>query len=201
MLLACVASAPPRPKGLERDNSVDAILRSRNLIIASNHAPRNDSKNRESTTIERTHHQISSLSTRGRGGSELLRTPAKTSYDLTSRMFTNYAMLMPITIAASYIEDFFSTIAMKIETGLWANSPPTNYHMFQMWDFELLFFSIDTVIPLDFIQDYLVDTMGYVSKGFTGVYNEHMVGTINGAKAVVSVCFRMLKLPRSASGS
>ncbi|KAL8994266.1 MAG: hypothetical protein Q9188_007118 [Gyalolechia gomerana] len=207
MLLACVArpldsdSAPPRPKGLERDNSVDAIRRSRNLIIARNHAPRNESKYRESTTIEKTHHQISSLSTRGRGGSEALHTPGKTSYDLTSRIFTNYASLMPITMAASYIEDFFSTIAMKIETGLWTNAPPTNYHLFQMWDFELLFFSRDTVIPWDFIQDYLVDTMGYVSKGFTGVYDEHMIGTINGAKAVVSVCFRLLRVPGSASGS
>ncbi|KAL8942790.1 MAG: hypothetical protein Q9211_001244 [Gyalolechia sp. 1 TL-2023] len=204
MLLACVATpleasdrTPPHPGGLERKNSVDAFRRSQ-AQLRSRHAPtrsliatRNHAQRQSTDMVKSRRHQFSPLSARGRRGADLL--PAgKSSYDLFSRTFTNIAMLVPTRIAAGYIEDFFNNIALKIETGVYANQAPSNYHVFKMWDFNLSFYSQDTVIPLDFVQDYLLDTLAYVAKGFTGLYDEDMVGTINGAAVVVRVAFRVL---------
>lgn len=169
---------------------------SHDSAIIENHSCRSDNGTHTLANTEKIHHNVARVSRRGRGGSEHLPSqpiPGKSVYDLSSKTIINFGLIVPTVRAAEYIEDFFNIIALRIETGYWANEAPSNHRVIRMWDFELEFYSLSSIIPWDFIQDYVLDMMDYISKGFTGVYNEHMVGTINGVVAVVSVGFRLLR--------
>ncbi len=85
------------------------------------------------------------------------------------------------------------TVALRIETGVWAGSAPTNYRIIHMWDFELSFYSKHANIPWDFIQAYVIDVVADIEKGFTAVYYEHLSGVINGMAAVITVTMRLAR--------
>ncbi|KAL8909440.1 MAG: hypothetical protein Q9171_005038 [Xanthocarpia ochracea] len=114
-------------------------------------------------------------------------------FDLETRKIQSFGIIVPTQVAARYLIDFFETIALRIETGVWADSAPTNYRIIHMWDFELSFYSMHANIPWDFIQQYVIDVVADIEKGFTGVYYEHLSGVINGIAAVITVGMRLVR--------
>ena len=78
-----------------------------------------------------------------------------------------------------------------IELGAWSDLPATNYRLIRLGHFEMTFYSINAIIPFDFIQDYLIDKIPAVKHGFTACFWEHMTAIFNGAVAGVSVHLRL----------
>ncbi|KAI4123066.1 MAG: hypothetical protein LQ338_005462 [Usnochroma carphineum] len=202
-LLACVVALP-----LEDARRTASVQQPPQLSTPEINYPRKQRRsNLHSLPYPRTrarkatkNHPHRQLSSRGSGGSELLPShpfPGHpgTSYSLSSKVFINHSLIVPITLAAEWMTHFFELVAQRIETGYWAHQPASNYLKICIWDFELEFYSLTSIIPWDFVQDYVFDTLQYIERGFTGVYSEHMVGTINGAVATVSVGFRLLQGP------
>ncbi|KAL8710638.1 MAG: hypothetical protein Q9220_004862 [cf. Caloplaca sp. 1 TL-2023] len=126
---------------------------------------------------------------RGSGGSQAVSPGG--SFDMTSKQFENFAIVVPALTAAHYIGEFLDIIATKIETGYFASTAPSNSHVLKLWSFELSFYSAHAIVPWEFVQAYVLEMQDWVEKGFTGLYNEHMVGFFNGVAAVVSVQFRL----------
>ena len=61
--------------------------------------------------------------------------------------FKSYTALLPTAFAVAKLEDFYDTIALKIETGQFAHWPPSKNRILEMWDFELHFTCDKTTIP------------------------------------------------------
>ncbi|KAL8682486.1 MAG: hypothetical protein Q9186_001433 [Xanthomendoza sp. 1 TL-2023] len=137
---------------------------------------------------------ISQLSKRGSGGSAALQPSNRIGpFNLQTRAFQHFGMIVPVAAAAMYLEQFFEVVALRIETGYWANTLPTNYRVFHMWNFELSFYSLHATIPWDFIQAYVLDMVDDIQKGFTGLYHEHLLGVIDGVAAAMTVELRMVR--------
>ncbi|KAL8856529.1 MAG: hypothetical protein Q9178_006844 [Gyalolechia marmorata] len=130
------------------------------------------------------------ISKRGGGGSAALSSLG--GFDLQTRQIQSFGIIVPTQVAARYLIDFLETVALRIETGVWADSAPTNYRIIHMWDFELSFYSMHANIPWDFIQAYVIDVVADIEKGFTAVYYEHLSGVINGIAAVITVGMRLV---------
>ncbi|KAL8921371.1 MAG: hypothetical protein Q9172_004064 [Xanthocarpia lactea] len=143
----------------------------------------------QDTAIE--YHADVKISKRGRGGSAALS--SLSGFDLETRQIQSLGIIVPTQVAARYLIDFFETVALRIETGVWADSAPTNYRIIHMWDFELSFYSMHANIPWDFIQAYVIDVVADIEKGFTAVYYEHLSGVINGIAAVITVGMRLVR--------
>lgn len=122
-----------------------------------------------------------------------LETPPTISYDLTTRQVIAHGLIIPSHIAAYHMKEFFNTIYGMIELGCLGgpNEPDSAHRVISMWDFELTFYSSNTVIPWNFVQDYVIEKIGDLEKGFTACYTEHMTGWVGiVANAVVTVQFR-----------
>ncbi|KAL8819493.1 MAG: hypothetical protein Q9223_002081 [Gallowayella weberi] len=144
---------------------------------------------------------ISRVSKRGGGGSLALQSSSNVGgFDLRTKLFQNFGMIVPVRVAARYLEQFFETVALRIETGYWADSLPTNHRVFHMWSFELSFISLHANIPWEFIQAYVLEMLDDFEKGFTGLYHEHLFGVIDGVAAGISVQLRLVgKEPRMST--
>ncbi|KAL8727166.1 MAG: hypothetical protein Q9166_006203 [cf. Caloplaca sp. 2 TL-2023] len=152
-----------------------------------------ESRRRHHDTLTE-YHAGTQVSKRGSGGSVALRPKGGLSgFDLQTKSFQHFGMILPMTEAAKYLIQFLDTVALYIETGSWADSPPTNHRVIRMWDFELTFYSLHANIPWDFVQAYVLDIQADIQKGFTGVYDEHLVGIINGVAAGISVRLRLAR--------
>lgn len=112
-------------------------------------------------------------------------------YDVRGRQLQAYSLILPGQIAAEQIIEFFNTVYGMIELGAWSDLPPSNYRVIHMGHFELTFYSINSYIPFDFIQDYIIDKIAVVRNGFTACFWEHMTAVFNGAIAGVSVHLRL----------
>ena len=88
-------------------------------------------------------------------------------YEFSSIKFQHSAMITPVTLAASYLMDFYEMIATKIETNHWDAEEASHYVTFQRWNFELSFFCYAEAVPWDFIQDFVINMADYAAKGFT----------------------------------
>ncbi|KAL8726108.1 MAG: hypothetical protein Q9181_006175 [Wetmoreana brouardii] len=128
---------------------------------------------------------------RGSGGSAPISLPYG-SFQLETKTFKTFSIIVPSILAASYITDFLNIIALRIETGVWGHEPPTNMRVMHMWDFELTFHSVNTAIPWDFIQAYVIELLEDIAKGFVGTFDEHMTGMINGVATAVSVSLKII---------
>ena len=189
-LPACRANPPQSPAGVNSKTSLARISRSTlfNPTLLNSHMPSQGYHPYREVLVPRNRRQQDSRpkdTKRGRDGSVQL-VPSR-GFDVSTHRFKNFGILVPVVLAASYIQDFFDIIALRIETGFWANEPPSCYRIFTMWDFELIFRSAGTTIPWDFIQEYVVDKLSDVGKGFTGMFEEEMVGILNGVAAAVSI--------------
>ncbi|CAL8580628.1 hypothetical protein XPA_006350 [Xanthoria parietina] len=112
-------------------------------------------------------------------------------YDVQSRRLQAYSLILPGQLAAEQIIEFFNTVYGMIELGAWSDLPATNYRLIRLGHFEMTFYSINAIIPFDFIQDYLIDKIPAVKHGFTACFWEHMTAIFNGAVAGVSVHLRL----------
>ncbi|KAL8787184.1 MAG: hypothetical protein Q9195_007875 [Heterodermia aff. obscurata] len=142
-------------------------------------------------SISLSNHQTHSHVRRGSGGSAPA-SAALGSFKLETKVFTAFSTIVPAELAASYITDFLDIIALRIETGFWSHEPLVKYRVIHMWDFELSFYSLNTVIPWDFIQAYVIDLSDYVGRGFVGTFDEYMIGMMNGVTTAVTVKLKML---------
>ncbi len=90
--------------------------------------------------------------------------------------FVQTTALVPGALAASKLEDFYTIIATKIETGYFADWPPSKTVAFWRWDFELIFSSDKINVPLSFVQAFAIDMAEWSSRQFTGFYEATVVG-------------------------
>ncbi|KAI4169492.1 MAG: hypothetical protein LQ346_008963, partial [Caloplaca aetnensis] len=151
---------------------------------------------RRSADLAKTHPGHAHLSTRGSGGSyQIASVPGTKSpgYDVSTRVFVNFGLIVPVARAAEWMTYFFELVAQRIELGYWAHEPPSHRLLIRIWDFELEFYSMLALIPWSFVQEYVLDMLADVERGFTGVFHEHLVGTVGGVVgAMVSVKFGMM---------
>ena len=136
-------------------------------------------------------HSISrTLIRRGSGGYST--TPAALgNFQLQTKYFQTLTSIIPASTAASYLNDFLETIALRIETGFWSTEAPTNHRVIHMWSFELAFHSLSTAISWDFIQAYVLDLADEVAKGFVATFEEQLIGLIGGVATTVTVNLRI----------
>ncbi|KAM0806390.1 hypothetical protein BDR22DRAFT_816587 [Usnea florida] len=90
--------------------------------------------------------------------------------------FVRTAALVPSAVAATHFEDFYNIIAMKIETGQWANRLPSKYIRCMLWDFELTFRCDTMNVPFSFVQAFAIDMAEWSSRQFTGFYEATVTG-------------------------
>ena len=166
---------------ISRSTLFDPKLRSSHMPSQAYHPHRGDLVPRQRVQ------QVSRPKNPKRAGDGSVQLVRSRSFDVSTHRFKNFGIIVPVILAASYMQDFFDIIALRIETGFWANEPPSSYRIFSMWNFELSFVSAGTTIPWDFIQEYVVDKLSDVGKGFTGVFEEEMVGIFNGVAAAVLI--------------
>ncbi|KAL8670847.1 MAG: hypothetical protein Q9168_004626 [Polycauliona sp. 1 TL-2023] len=119
------------------------------------------------------------------------RAPSAIPYDIQNRQLKTFSLIIPVQIAAEHTTEFLQTIYGLIEfDGL--HGPATSHQIITMWDFELTFYSANSVIPWGFIQDYVADRIDAVQRGFTACYDEVVTGVIGTvAAAAVQISFRL----------
>lgn len=123
-------------------------------------------------------------------------TPMSPGLRVTS--FVRTAAIVPSTIAAAKLEDFYTIIATKIETGQLATRIPSRTMVCSLWDFELTF-SCDSIdVPLSFVQAFAIDMAEWSSRQFTGFYEATVRGEGPLAGLVILV---QMRLKGSGKGS
>ena len=121
-----------------------------------------------------------------------LPSPRRTMLKMTD--FTNIAAMVPSVIAASRLHDFYSILAIKIETGQFDSWMPDKTIRFPMWEFELSFTSQQINVPLKFAQYFMIDMAEVSSRGFSGLYEAIVEG--EGALDGLLFFVKMTKRPR-----
>lgn len=104
----------------------------------------------------------------------LLSTSSKPGLKLTH--FVRTAAVVPCALAATRFEDFYNIIALKIETGEYAHTPPSQYVACSFWDFELTFYCDTMNVPLSFVQAFAIDMAAWSARQFTGFYEAAIMG-------------------------
>lgn len=99
-----------------------------------------------------------------------------TSPGIRVTSFIRTAALVPGALAAEKLEDFYTIIALKIETGQLANLPPSKHVVCSLWDFELSFSCDKINVPLSFVQAFAIDMAEWSSRQFTGFYDATVRG-------------------------
>lgn len=84
--------------------------------------------------------------------------------------FTKTLAFLPVAIAAHHFEDFYTILAVKIETGQLAPVAPSKRITVSLWDFELTFESENTVVPWSFVQAFAIDMAEWSARSWTGFY-------------------------------
>ena len=126
------------------------------------------------------------------GGGSASASVALGSFQLETKVFKSFTTIVPGRLAALYITDFLDIVALRIETGFWGHEPPAKHRVIHMWDFELSFYSLNTAVPWDFIQAYVIEMADEIARGFVGTFDEYMVGVINGVATAVTVRLKMM---------
>lgn len=123
------------------------------------------------------------------------RAPASPSMGMTH--FVRLGTLLPVEIAAQQFHDFYTIIALKIETGQLAQRLPSKRLVCSLWDFELVF-SCDRIdVPLSFVQAFVIDMAEWSLRGFTGFYD----ATIKGEGPLAGLVFLVqMRLKGAAVG-
>ena len=101
------------------------------------------------------------------------RTPPLSTVSKVFRLqkFHVTAIITPITLVASYLEDFYDLIALKVETGFWNSVPPMHSLVLKRWNYQLKFFCYAAPVPWDFIQEVAIDMSEWAAKGFTAQFD------------------------------
>ncbi len=82
------------------------------------------------------------------------RIPPRFSPNVQMKMmsFKSVAALLPVTEAARYLEEFYSSIATNA-AGAWRASPQEYSYLIQQGPFSLLFTSMGDTIPWNFVRE------------------------------------------------
>ena len=102
--------------------------------------------------------------------------PTPKSPGIKVATFIQTAALVPSALAAAKLEDFYTIIALKIETGQLAHRLPSKTVVCALWDFELTFSSDSINVPLSFVQAFAIDMAEWSSRQFTGFYEATVLG-------------------------
>lgn len=106
--------------------------------------------------------------------------------------FHHLTLIAPVNIAAPFLEDFYDSIALRIETGFWNAVSPLHFITFRRWNFQLSFYSYAEAVPWDFIQNFVIEMSEYAAKGFTSSYEATFGATKATGAVFVSVTLRLL---------
>lgn len=109
---------------------------------------------------------------------------------VTKFLHTLVAMA-PTAVAAAHLEDFYTLIALKIETGQLAHTAPGKKVVCSLWDFELTFSCENMVVPLSFVQAFAIDMAAWSARHFTGFYDAQVIGEGALEGLVISVQMRL----------
>lgn len=115
-----------------------------------------------------------------------------TSKHLLPLNFQHMAFIGPTHVAALFLEDFYDTIALKIETGFWTAMSPRHFVIFERWNFHLSFYSYAEVVPWDFIQNFVIEMSDYATKGFTSAYEATFGAKKATGEVYVTVVLKLL---------
>lgn len=103
-------------------------------------------------------------------------TTRPTSPAIRVTSFIRTAALVPTALAAAQLEDFYTILATKIETGQLAHRRPARTVVCSLWDFELVF-SCDRIdVPWSFVQAFAIDMAEWSARQFTGLYEATVRG-------------------------
>ncbi|KAL8853785.1 MAG: hypothetical protein Q9221_001428 [Calogaya cf. arnoldii] len=95
-------------------------------------------------------------------------------YHVQRRWLKTFSLLVPVHIAATHIIEFFNEVFGLIELGAWSDEPLIpQWRFFLLGDFELSFYAFKADIPLDFVQDYVIDKISAIKSGFAAEYFEY----------------------------
>lgn len=78
--------------------------------------------------------------------------------------FVRLGTLLPVETAAQRFQDFYTIIAVKIETGQLADRLPSKRMVCSLWDFELVFSCDSMDVPLSFVQAFAIDMAEWSSR-------------------------------------
>lgn len=106
--------------------------------------------------------------------------------------FQHLASISPISTASLFLQDFYDSIALKIETGFWGAVSPRHLVIFERWNFQLMFHSHAEAVPWDFIQNFVIEMSDYAAKGFTSAYDARFGAMKAAGEVYVSVTLRLV---------
>ncbi|CAF9919116.1 hypothetical protein IMSHALPRED_004528 [Imshaugia aleurites] len=102
--------------------------------------------------------------------------PTTTTPCIRVTHFLQTAAMVPTALAAAKLEDFYTIIALKIETGQMAHKAPARTVVCALWDFELVFSSPMIDVPLSFVQAFVIEMAARSARQFSGFYEATVVG-------------------------
>ena len=124
------------------------------------------------------------------------------AHHFSSLNFKHLAMITPVSLAASFLEDFYDLIALKIETGVWNSEGPLHFVTFTRWNFHLSFYSYEEAVPWDFIQNFAIEMSDYAAKGFTTAFEATFQANKASREVYVTVALKLMDtMQQSGDGS
>ena len=90
--------------------------------------------------------------------------------------FKNVAIMVPTTLAAGHLIDFYEIIALKIETGQYSHWQPSRNIILELWDLELEISCNKIAVPWSFVQAWVIDMAALSARQFTGFYEATVRG-------------------------
>lgn len=111
---------------------------------------------------------------------------------LAMTKFRAFIALLPTAIVMSQLEDFYTLIATKIETGDFAHYPDSRVRVLMRWNFELTVSCDKMAVPWSFVQAFAIDMAEWSAREFTGFYEATVrgEGPLTGLVFLVSMKLR-----------
>lgn len=117
--------------------------------------------------------------------------------EMTKFKISRLTFMLPSVLAAQKLEDFYTIIALKIETGYFSGWPPAKTVILHLWDLELSFACDMINIPWGFVQAFVIHMADWSSRQFTGLYE----ATVRGEGPLSGLVFLIqMRLKGSAAG-
>ena len=87
------------------------------------------------------------------------------------------AQVLPITVAAQFLQNFYSTIAIKA-SGEWLSQPESDRLVFTSGPFQLTFSSVGASIPWTFVKRMADMLREFACLGWTNLFDAYFVDVI-----------------------
>ena len=88
-----------------------------------------------------------------------------------------FAQVLPITVAAQFLQNFYSTIAIKA-SGEWLSQPESDRLVFTSGPFQLTFSSVGASIPWTFVKRMADMLREFACLGWTNLFDAYFVDAI-----------------------